>query len=349
MSRLLRLGAFILAGLLILAGGIFWIGNKQFLFSSTYRLNAYFQNAGGLIEGAEVRVGGIHQGTVKRVDLPSRPDEKVRIEMDLKSATRNVIKKDSVASILSEGLVGDKYVEISFGSNSAAQVKDGDSIGSGASLDISDLVKKANQILDSARGAIDNVDETASNLSSISAKINQGSGTVGALINDKSMYQHANAAATALQEDSEALKHNFLLRGFFKNRGYEDAADLTKHQISNLPAREPAKTFTYAANEIFDKQDTAKLKNAKLLGEAGNFLEQNSFSLAVVAGYTDRKGDTEKDRVLSEARAMVVRNYLVQNFKLDDTRIKTIGLGKSAESGNGGAVEILIYPVGTSR
>ena len=45
---------------------------------------------------------------------------------------------------------------------------------------------------------------------------------------------------------------------------------------------------------------------------------------------------------------MVVRDYLVQNFRLDDTRIKTIGLGKSAQANNGGKVEILIYPAGSN-
>src|SRR5437762_6048480 len=80
MSRAFRLGVFIVATLLIFAAGIFWIGGKQFLFSSTYRLNADFQSVAGLSDGAEVRVGGIHQGTVKRIDLPSRPDQKVRSE-----------------------------------------------------------------------------------------------------------------------------------------------------------------------------------------------------------------------------------------------------------------------------
>src|SRR5215472_8288175 len=106
MSGSFRLGVFIAATLLAFAGGVFWIGNKQLMFSSTYRLNADFQNVAGLGNGAEVRVGGIHEGTVERIELPSRPDEKVRVVMDLKGATRNVIKKDSVAAIRAEGLVG---------------------------------------------------------------------------------------------------------------------------------------------------------------------------------------------------------------------------------------------------
>src|SRR5919198_5798901 len=116
MSKIFRLGLFILATLAIFGFGVFWIGNKQFLFHSTYPLQAEFQNVAGLADGAVVRVGGIHKGTVKRIDLPPRPDQKVRVVMDLEKDTRDVVKRDSIAAIKSEGLVGDKYVEISFGS-----------------------------------------------------------------------------------------------------------------------------------------------------------------------------------------------------------------------------------------
>src|SRR6516162_9588751 len=99
MSRTFRLGVFVVASLLILAVGIFLIGNKRFLFSRTFGLRADFQNVGGLSGGAEVRVGGIHEGTVRTVKLPSRPGEKVTVVMDLAASTRDIIKKDSVAWI----------------------------------------------------------------------------------------------------------------------------------------------------------------------------------------------------------------------------------------------------------
>jgi phospholipid/cholesterol/gamma-HCH transport system substrate-binding protein len=349
MSRTLRLGAFIVATSLIFAAGVFWIGGKQFMFSSTYRLNADFQTVAGLPNGADVRVGGIHEGTIARIQLPSRSNDKVRVMMDLKNATQNVIKNDSVAAIRSEGLVGDKYVEITFGSDSAPKVKPGDLIQGEQPLEFSDLMKKANGLLDSASGAMQNVASTSEDLKSISSKINQGIGTMGALINDKSLYHRINGGAAAMQEDMEALKHNFLLRGFFNKRGYEDSADLTKHEIQQLPATSVSKNFTYEAAKLFDKPDTAKLKSPKALNEAGKFLETNAFGLAVVRAFTDMKGDTEKNRILTEARAMVVRDYLVQNFKLDDTRIKTIGQGKSAgANAPGGGVEILVYPTGTN-
>ena len=108
--------------------------------------------------------------------------------MDLEKPTRDVLKRDSIAAIKSEGLVGDKYIEISFGSGGADPLRDGDTIASEPPVDIANLVKKTDQILDSAKTAVSDLDGTASNLKSISAKIDQGKGTVGALINDKTVY-----------------------------------------------------------------------------------------------------------------------------------------------------------------
>jgi phospholipid/cholesterol/gamma-HCH transport system substrate-binding protein len=346
MSKEFRLGMFIVGTLVVLGAGVFLIGSKESLFRSTYRLKAQFQNVSGLIDGADVRVGGIHKGTVRTIQLPKRPDEKLTVVMDLENATRDVIKKDSVASIKSEGLLGDKYVEISFGSLDVEKARDGDIIDTAPPLDISDLITKTNQILDTAKDTMQNVD-------SISTKVNNGQGTMGALVNDKKIYQQVNAAteqaqagATEFQENMEALKHNFLVRGFFKKRGYEDSEELTKHQIPRLPAEQGAKTFEFDGQQIFDKPDTAKLKNEKTLNTAGAWLQENKFGLAVVAASTGMKGDADKDKQLSEARAAVVRDYLTKNFKFDDTRLKTLGVGKSSEAGDSGKVEVLVYPQG---
>jgi len=75
--------------LLIFAAGVFWIGEKQFLFRSKYRLKAEFKNVAGLNGGAEVRVGGIHEGTVRQIQLPTQPNEKVRVLMDLAGGDRH--------------------------------------------------------------------------------------------------------------------------------------------------------------------------------------------------------------------------------------------------------------------
>ena len=346
MSRAFRLGVFIVAGLLIFGAGVFLIGQNRMLFRSTYRLNAEFKTVAGLAGGAEVRVDGIQKGSVRRIDLPQRPDQKAKIEMDLDSETRKVIRQDSVAAIHTEGLMGDEYVEISPGTNDAPVVKDNDVLQGTPPVEISDLIKKADGILDSASGAMQNVSQTAGNLGAITSKINNGTGTVGALVNDKQIYENVNQATTEMKEDMEAAKHNFLMSHFFHKRGYEDSADLTKHEIPQLPSGPALKRFSWEGAKLFDKADAAKLKDTKALNEAGTFLQSNPFGLAVVAGYAD-KGDSAQEKIVTEARAMVVRDYLVKNFKMDDTRVKTIGLGKSNDS-EGTGVAVLVYPGGAA-
>jgi len=366
MSRAARLGAFILATLAILATGVFIIGSKQYLFSSTYRLKAQFDNVEGLDAGGDVRVGGVHTGTVRNIVLPHQPGEKVTVVMDLNKSTHEIIKQDSVVSIETEGLLGNQYLAISFGSQGVADVRDGDTIASQPPLEMSDLLKKASGLLDGSQQAIENATKATANLDSISAKIDRGQGTAGALVNDKQLYSNlekstsamhdtmiqAKAGATDFQENMEALKHNFFLRGYFKNRGYEDSSELAKDEIERLPQGIPAKTFTYSVKRLFDKQDSAKLKNQKSLNDCGQFLANNQFGFAVVVASAGMAGDSQKDLILTEARAMVVREYLVENFGFDDSQLKTLGMGKLTDvdvnsDGGWGAVQILIYPVGT--
>jgi phospholipid/cholesterol/gamma-HCH transport system substrate-binding protein len=364
MSRAARLGAFIVATLAILVLGIFIIGGKQYLFSSTYQLKAQFDNVVGLDAGGDVRVGGVHSGSVHSIVLPHKPGEKVTVVMDLGKSTHEIIKQDSVATIETEGLLGNQFLAISFGSAGSANVRDGDIIASQPPLEMSDLLNKMSGILDSSQQAIHNATRATANLDSISAKIDGGQGTAGALVNDKQLYSnleqtssamrdtmvHAQTGVTDFQENMEAMKHNFFLRGYFKSRGYEDSAELAKNEIDRLPQGAPTKEFTYSAKQLFDKQDSAKLKNQKSLNAGGEFLANNQFAFAVVVASAGMEGDTQKDLVLTEARALVVREYLVENFGFDDSQLRTLGMGKRADTNSDagwGAVQILIYPAGT--
>lgn len=344
MSQNLRVGILIVVTLVLLATAVFLVGSRESLFGSSYRVRADFDNVAGLNEGADVRVGGIRKGSVKNIQLPNRPDGKVVVLMDLAKETQSIVKVDSVAAIKSEGMLGDKYVEVSFGTMEAARLRGGETIASQPPLDISDLFAKTNTILDSTQASLENVQSLTSNINDISLKINHGQGTVGALINDKTIYNQAAASVTAMNEDMEALKHNFLLKGFFNKRGYVDSDELKKHEIAKLPPGAADKKFTYDVKQIFDKPGAAKLKNQKALNEAGQFLQGRKFGEVVVTAAAGMKGDSEKDRVTTQAQAMVIRNYLVQNFRLDDTRIKTMGLGKTDGAGDDGKIEILVYP-----
>src|SRR5271169_3055887 len=364
MSRAARLGAFIVATLAILVAGVFIIGSKQYLFSSTYQLRAQFDNVAGLDSGGDVRVGGVHSGTVRSIVLPHKPGEKVTVFMDVGKSTHEIIKQDSVATIETEGLLGNQFLAISFGSGGSGEVRDGDSIASQPPLEMSNLFQKTSAILDTSQQAIQNATRATANLDSISAKIDRGQGTAGALVNDKQLYTNleqttaamrdtmvqAQAGVTDFQENMEAMKHNFFLRGFYKSRGYEDSAELAKDEIERLPQGTPTKEFTYSAKQLFDKQDSAKLRNQKSLTAGGEFLANNQFGFAVVVVSAGMEGDTQKDLVLTEARAMVVREYLVEKFGFDDNQLRTLGMGKQADTNadiGWGTVQISIYAAGT--
>jgi outer membrane protein OmpA-like peptidoglycan-associated protein len=296
--------------------------------------------------------------------LPHRPGEKVTILMDLSKSTHEIIKQDSVATIETEGLLGNQYMAISFGSAGEAEVRSGDIIASQAPLEMADMLKKASGILDGGQQAIRNVTQATANLDSISGKIDRGQGTVGALVNDKQLYTNlaattntlhdavvsAQGGAVGFQENMEALKHNFLLRGYFKSRGYEDSSELAKNEIDRMPEGKAIKEFAYPSKQLFDKQDSAKLKNQTSLHSSGEFLANTQFGFAVVVVSAGKEGDTEKELLLTEARAMVVRDYLVEKFGFDDTQLKTLGIGKQIDTssdGDWGTVRILIYPAGT--
>src|ERR1700728_2248408 len=173
MSRAARLGAFIVVTLAILVTGIFVIGSKQYLFSSTYQLRSLFDNVEGLDAGADVRLGGVHCGTVRDILLPHKPGEKVTVIMDLGKSTHEIVKKNSIVTIETEGLLGNQY------------------------LAISDLLAKTSDILDSSQEAIQNATRATANLNLISAKINSGQGTVGALVNDKQLYTNLEQTSNA--------------------------------------------------------------------------------------------------------------------------------------------------------
>ena len=195
MSRTARLGAFILGTLIILATGIFIIGSKKYLFRSTYELKAQFDNVAGLEAGADVMVGGLHSGTVQSIHLPDKPGEQMTIVMQLDQSTHKILRQDSEASIQTEGLLGNQYLAISFGSADKAELKDGDTISSIPPLEMSALLDKANGLLGQSQAAMVNITALSDHLKSVSAKIDSGNGTVGALVNDRALYNNLDQTA----------------------------------------------------------------------------------------------------------------------------------------------------------
>ena len=138
-------------------------------------------------------------------------------------------------------------------------------------------MKKADGILDTSQAALKNITVASANVSDITLKINNGQGTIGSLVNDKKIYTqldqttaglrdtigHAQAGVTAFQENMEAMKQNFLVRGFFKKRGYESSADLEKNDIAELPDSTPLKSFAFDSKTAVRKAGRCKTKESR--------------------------------------------------------------------------------------
>jgi phospholipid/cholesterol/gamma-HCH transport system substrate-binding protein len=366
MNKMAKLGLFIFGAMVILFTGVFVIGNQQRMFTHTYHLRAEFPTVSGLLGGAEVRLGGVRKGTVDEIHLPSRPGGKVLVVMSLDDSTRNLVKQDSMAAIETEGLLGNKFLAISFGSPEGQGIKDRDTIGCLPPLDVSDLLKKTGDIMDTTHRTLTHFETTSEHIAAIMARIDRGDGSLGAVLNDRGLYNKLSAATTdiaattsearqavaeakvgvqAFAENMEALKHNILFRGYFKDRGYQDATELTKWEIAKLPEATPLKSFAFPTSELFEKPQVMKLKDKRRLTEVGTYLETHPFGLVVIQAFTGREGTREENLVLTQAQAVVVRTFLAEKFDLDDAKLKTKGMGEvdSTRPGKSHWIEISVY------
>ena len=118
-----KLGIFVSIGLLILFIIIFFIGTNQNLFSSKFKITTNFGNVSGLQVGGQVRFSGISVGVIENIQIIN--DSTVNIIASIDNDLKKFIKKDSKASIASEGVIGDRILTISQGSSKSPQVKDG--------------------------------------------------------------------------------------------------------------------------------------------------------------------------------------------------------------------------------
>jgi phospholipid/cholesterol/gamma-HCH transport system substrate-binding protein len=224
----IRIGLFVIVGLAIIVLGIFFIGSQKSLFNSTFRLYGVFKNVSGLQAGNNVRFAGINVGVVESIEILN--DTSVKVNLTINNDVKKFIKKDAKVSIGSDGLMGDKLVVVGPGT-SDEQVENGSGLGSTNPLDVDKIIAKVTKIADNASTLVEN-------LSGIVAKVNNGKGSIGRLLNSDKMAkdlegtvrQAQNTIATVhqtsstLNEDLTAAQHNFLLKGFFNKKKKREKA-----------------------------------------------------------------------------------------------------------------------------
>ncbi len=128
-----RLGVFLLAGTLVLAVGLYLLGSKRNLFSRTIAVQAYFQHVGGLRPGNNVRYMGINVGTVERIELTG--DTAVRVVLAIRNDARAHIRANAVASVGTDGLMGNRLVNLAPGDGTGGELTEGTILPSSVPLD----------------------------------------------------------------------------------------------------------------------------------------------------------------------------------------------------------------------
>jgi len=242
-SKNIRVGAFVLIGTILLIFSLYLIGAKQNLFGSTFELKSQFKNVNGLMPGNNVRFTGIDIGTVKSVEIIN--DSTVDVTMVIEDKVQAFIKKNATAMVGTDGLMGNKLINISSSNEAAESVEDGDFLVSKSPLgtddmmrtlnitnenvkditiDLKNIVHRLNSpntlwsilmdtiVADNVKQAIVNIKVTGErtaiitgDLSRIVKHIKDGKGTIGALIADTTIAVKLNQSIVNIKLITDSL------------------------------------------------------------------------------------------------------------------------------------------------
>jgi phospholipid/cholesterol/gamma-HCH transport system substrate-binding protein len=191
-----RLGLFIFIGTVLLVFSIFFIGNKEKLFTRTIEIKAYFSQIEGLKVGAPVRLSGYDIGSVSGISFAQNDSTaKIEVKMRIDESLKQFIRIDSEASVETEGLVGKKIITITPGSPNQAEIYQGTTIKSKSPVNVTKIIEQTESVMS-------NLNELTHNFSGIFAKINQGEGSLGRLVHDDQLY---NSAVNITQTGAKSL------------------------------------------------------------------------------------------------------------------------------------------------
>jgi phospholipid/cholesterol/gamma-HCH transport system substrate-binding protein len=421
-------GAFVIAGLLLFAGGLFLIGDRRLLFADQFELNATFGRVTGLQVGARVRLSGLEAGEVLEIQVPRRPSEPFRVRMRILENLRQLVRADSVPAIQTDGIVGNTFIQITVGTEVAPVVSPGDTLTGRDPIEIADLILEGRntfrtvaveitdlkddvegaiqaltatadtttEVIDSvgehvetltaaSAGAVQNAQAVLTEANAIVRNIREGRGTLGRLANDEALYERVvstsreveqsmknvremtertrelvtmftardgtaqqialalrNAltdvqeATSDLAEGTEALKRNFLFRGFFEDRGFFDLDTVSReaYQAGALERDRTAIRIWIEAGLLFtrDAAGVERLSDEgrrRLDSAMADLVRYPRDSPLVVEGYGDLSGG-ESAYLQSVDRAQLVREYLLARFRRQATLTDIMPMGSDA-------------------
>jgi phospholipid/cholesterol/gamma-HCH transport system substrate-binding protein len=235
-NRLPIVGAFVIGGLLLFAFGLFQIGDRRMLFTDSFRVHAEFSDIASLAHGAKVRVAGMDAGEVEDIRVPAGPADQFRVRMRVRQDLHPLVRLDSIASIQTDGLVGNRFVQIQTGSDHVPQVEENGTIRSREPFEFADLMlmmsdtiemvntmlvdvkanvdeallaltatardahEIINEVGDEVQGILAATQQVTDDVMAMVSSVRQGQGTVGKLLTDESLYDSVRTMAA----DAEA-------------------------------------------------------------------------------------------------------------------------------------------------
>ncbi len=225
-------GLFVIASLLLLLAVVVLIGRQQQFFEDRIEVTGVFDAVGGLQSGAEVHLAGINVGHVK--DIQFGLSNKVEVTLSISKKQMIRIRGDSIASIQTMGLMGDRYVAITVGSEHALPIVDGGTIKTSELVELTELIESARPTLQNVENAMKNIslitDELADpkgdirkiidNVTAMTTDVNEGRGTIGSLLKRDDIYQKASKILETTQETIE---------------NFEEVSDNVKEASLELP------------------------------------------------------------------------------------------------------------------
>jgi phospholipid/cholesterol/gamma-HCH transport system substrate-binding protein len=190
----LRVGLTVLFASVVLAVLIFLLsGGSAGLLTPKMTLKAYFENASGLRVGAPVRLEGVDVGNVTGIAVdPSRPLSPVVVYMKVALKYRGGLKKDSVATLATAGVLGETFVDITNKEARAAEAQNGDVLKTQDAPAIQDVIRASS-------GTLQNVDILVRRLDRIVSAIERGEGSIGKVIYDPELYNRLNTTLNQVQ------------------------------------------------------------------------------------------------------------------------------------------------------
>lgn len=260
---------------IVLFGLMLEIGNRWQIFDRGIPYTTFLSASTGLKQGDAVKQAGVEVGTISKISIA---DSKVRVDFEVKPDTH--IKEDTTAGIRMASMLGGQFLGISFGSAAKPDLPPGSTIqsiesaGVDAIMDnvggltkdakqlILDLNRNQNEVMTKISSMLDEnrvaVKESLTGLASITTKIDRGDGSLAMLLNDKTLYNNANALTGSLREVSARLERG---EGTMGRLLMED--ELYTQGIAAVKGmNESMKNFTEIAQRINKGEGTAgKLVN----------------------------------------------------------------------------------------